>query len=169
LDRYRKLSLWNKLAVWGSIASLAGLAIAMGSLAWIKERPARTTGSETLSGSPDPSAPIRETSAREVLAHLQSLPPLQRQRVESTAYLGRHVRWRGRVQNLRETASGFLLVLSEEDDRTPLTVVQFGAPWRAKLEGLRKGDIVLFEGVIAAFDAGSISVDGSTLSSPKTR
>ncbi len=176
LDRYRRLSFREKLGVWGSIASLAGLAIAIGSLDLVKKQAAErvgkraektSPGSDTMARSPDPSAPIREISAREVLAHLQSLPPLQRQQVESTAYVRRRVRWRGRVLNVRQTTSGFLLALSEEDGQTPLTLVNFKSSWRATLEGLRRGDIVAFEGSIAAFDAGSIIVDGAALSLPK--
>ena len=64
------------------------------------------TSSEPSHSSPSPAPPqreaIRESSAKELVTYLSTLPPLQRKPIIESSYLGRRVRWEGKVLNVRE-------------------------------------------------------------------
>jgi hypothetical protein len=169
LTRYRKLNLWNRLSVWGTIASVAGLVVAVGTMVW------SNGGPKMLSVEPMPpmstatldTTPIRESSARELLRYLEELPPLQRNVVESSSYLGRRVNWRGRLQDIVPIGGGLQASLSEEDGGSPWTIVRFNEVWRQQLADLRKGDTITISGVITGIGT-VVIVDGSNLSVQRT-
>jgi len=165
------------LGVWGAVASLIGLVIALGTMPWLQSRngpehlPRLTDSAQNKSQEQAPTtfgspkvAPIRETSAREVIAHLNSLPPLQRPEIESTSYVGRYITWRGRVQGIDQFDTGFSLALLETGGETPWTFVRFDTQWRTRLDVLRTGDVVNVQGTILKFDGGAVVIHGTALS-----
>ena len=93
---------------------------------------------------------IRERTATELENYLNSLPPLQRDVVFKNSYLGRWVQWEGKITDVSDLENRFIIMLNELNDQSLRGVVSLEVPkhLRSKVEVLRKGDLVRYEGKI---------------------
>lgn len=101
---------------------------------------------------------IREKSARELVNYLNSLAPLQMESVVQSSYVGRWVRWNGKIQYIRSTESGFHMGVLESDGSYPSTLMQLSREWRDKIETFRIGDLIGYEGRIRFIELGFVTV-----------
>ena len=133
----------------------------------VTEAPSARPGDSPVREAPPnlPEAPppaIRETSSLELIEYLDSLPPLQRGTVVKSEYLGRRVSWTGWVFDVDEVEDDLVVTVLDWKDRGMPTFVRFDSSWRGRLEPLRRGDGVRFEGTLRDV-LGGISVDGTAI------
>jgi len=110
---------------------------------------------------------IREGSAGELTDYFDTIAPLQKKPLFESSYLGRRVRWRGRVMSVSELGKEYRVYVVEDTARGKSfygIALSFSPDWRSRIEQLREGDDVSFEGSLESFYGGSFTVNVDKLS-----
>jgi hypothetical protein len=105
---------------------------------------------------------LREASAAQLAVQIEKAPPLHRATLARSVYVGRWVKWRGTVAsvNLWRFALAYVVqvVARERALRDPSVFLRFPIWARERVEHLRPGDSIEYEGRIASIDPISITL-----------
>jgi hypothetical protein len=104
---------------------------------------------------------IREVSTTELMDYLDPLPPLQKETIIRTSYIGRWVCWEGHVGSISSSGDGFAIFVT--DDSSHAVAIMFSRDWQSQLEALRKNDLIKYKGKIEDIFGGVILSDGKLL------
>lgn len=168
IDRYKRLSFWNRLAVWGSVASILGLLVVVVPGILREFGPASRSGPSPTSAAPDafvsPAAngpipsdldPISPDQVLETLAE-QRLTELQKAEFRRV-HAARTVRWSGYVQTVAplweaQPDSPIIVLVVPEGQKgntfPELIPVLFPPAARVDLSRLQHDSWVEFQGVL---------------------
>ncbi len=179
-ERYGRLTLWNKLAVWGAVASIIGIPLALTNSTIIFDRiaDADRVGGASPSASPAGESKTDQTTGPRVAPDNLSLSQFfDRQAALDGRFMelqefmdslrGREVVWRGYVAHVQD---GYLRIQVARDNPRGAWVT-LGSTWRTKLFSLRQGDLVEIRGRFRSGNRIWANVDGSSVVvvEPKSR
>ena len=110
---------------------------------------------------------IREQSNSELMDYLNALPPLQREKVVTTSYVDRWVKWKGQISNIVSNHNGtFLVIVSDVDTRSSHLGITFSKAWEPQLEQLREKDLIEYLGKISSISRNGPILDSGELIAP---
>lgn len=136
--------------IGGVLAGAAGALVLL--LRWLGRR--RRQGSADVESAepvgsslsaPEPRAFLWEQTPQEAVQVIESVPPKEREALAQRAFVGRWVKWSGRVSNVRNDSTGKGFRVSLTTGRGPMLQVMLPLSERAAVEVLRPDDRVVVE------------------------
>src|ERR1700682_1042993 len=110
-----------------------------------------TAAAATVTPDPKERVYLREQSTKEVLEHINSLKPLEKEVVSNQSYVGRWVRWSGRVMSIEPFAlnlpSGSATV-TVKDSQLITARLEFLPAAHHLVEGIEEGDAIDYEAMV---------------------
>jgi len=154
-QRYRQLSLWNKVALWGSVCSILGFLYLFfpNGHGPVPERAMPPVASEGLASSVEP-APLSEVASLEsYYSHLDRLQARFAERAEfQRAVVGQRIVWQGKALSAfdldQARSTGLIIASTNRNGHLDMALAEFPPSFRLRLFALKRGDVVRVSGVI---------------------